>query len=104
MTTIATNLVLGAVPLEHALAVAAALFVLGLVGVMVRRNLIFVLLSIEVMLAGGATAMVAAGSRWGQPDGQVMFLFVLATAAAEAAVGLALVMAIHRRQRLGGRG
>ena len=85
-----------AVPYTHALALAAILFVIGLAGVLARRNLLFVLMSIEIMLNAGGLALVAAGSRWGQADGQVMLLFVLASAAAEVAVGLALVTRIHR--------
>ncbi len=61
-----------------------------------RRNLIFILMSIEIMLNGTGIAFVAAGSRWGQPDGQIMFLFILAMAASEVAVGLALVLRLYR--------
>jgi NADH-quinone oxidoreductase subunit K len=61
-----------------------------------RRNLIFILMSIEIMLNGTGVAFVAAGSRWGQPDGQIMFLFILAMAASEVAVGLALVLQLYR--------
>jgi NADH-quinone oxidoreductase subunit K len=61
-----------------------------------RRNLIFILMSIEIMLNAAGVAFVAAGSRWGQPDGQIMFLFVLAMAASEVAVGLALVLRLYR--------
>ena len=68
------------------------LFALGLIGVLVRRNVIFILMSIEVMLNAAGLAFVVAGARWGQPDGQVMFLFILAMAAAEVSVGLALVL------------
>jgi NADH-quinone oxidoreductase subunit K len=85
-----------AVPYTHALALAAILFAIGLAGVLARRNLIFVLMSIEIMLNAGGLALVAAGAKWGQADGQVMLLFVLAAAAAEVAVGLALVTRIHR--------
>jgi len=84
------------VPLEHGLMLAAILFVLGLVGVLVRRNLVFVLLSLEIMLNAAGLAFVVAGSRWGQADGQVMFVFILTMAAAEVAVGLALVLQISR--------
>lgn len=87
------------VPMMHGLAVAAVLFGLGLVGVLVRRNLVFILLSIEVMLNAAGLAFVVAASRWGQPDGQVMFLFILATAAAEVAVGLALLVQLYHRLR-----
>jgi NADH-quinone oxidoreductase subunit K len=76
--------------------VAALLFVTGLGGLLARRNLIFVLLSVEIMLSASALAFVAAGSRWGAPDGQVMFLFILALAAAETAVALALILRASR--------
>jgi NADH-quinone oxidoreductase subunit K len=77
------------------------LFALGLVGLLVRRNLIFILMSLEVMLNGAGLAFVVAGSRWGQADGQVMFIFILAMAAAEVSIGLALVLRIHHlRQSL----
>lgn len=71
------------------------MFALGLAGLLVRRNLIFMLMSIEVMLNAAGLAFVAAGSRWAQPDGQVMFIFVLATAAAEVSVGLALLLQLY---------
>lgn len=72
------------------------LFALGLAGVLMRRDLVFVLMSVEIMLNGAGVAFVAAGSRWGQPDGQIMFLFILAMAAAEVAIGLALVLRLYR--------
>jgi len=73
------------------------LFSLGLTGLLVRRNLVFVLMSLEVMLNAAGLAFVVAGARWRQADGQVMFLFVIAMAAAEVAVGLALVLQIYHR-------
>jgi NADH-quinone oxidoreductase subunit K len=85
------------VPLTHGLIVAGLLFSLGLLGVLVRRNVIFILMSIEVMLNAAGLAFVVAGSRWGQADGQIMFLFILAMAAAEVAVGLALVLQLYHR-------
>jgi NADH-quinone oxidoreductase subunit K len=87
----------GVVPLTHGLIVAGVLFGLGLLGVLVRRNIIFILMSIEVMLNAAGLAFVVAGSRWGQADGQIMFLFILAMAAAEVAVGLALVLQLYHR-------
>ena len=75
------------------------LFAIGLVGLLARRNLIFVLVCIEIMLNAAGLAFVVAGARWGHADGQVMFLFILAMAAAEVAVGLAL--AIRFRDSLG---
>jgi NADH-quinone oxidoreductase subunit K len=63
----------------------------------VRRNVIFMLMSIEIMLNAAGLAFVVAGSRWGQADGQVMFMFILAMAAAEVAVGLALILQMSHR-------
>ena len=83
--------------MRDGLLLAAILFSLGLTSLLVRRNLIFVLMSLEVMLNAAGLAFVVAGSRWHQADGQVMFLFILAVAAAEVTVGLALVLQIYRR-------
>jgi NADH-quinone oxidoreductase subunit K len=87
------------VPPGHALILAGLLFSLGTIGLLARRNVIFMLMSIEVMLNAAGLAFVAGGSRWAQPDGQVMFLFILATAAAEVSVGLGLVLLLARRLR-----
>ena len=86
-----------ALPMENGLLLAALLFALGLIGVLVRRNVIFILMSIEIMLNAAGLAFVVAGSRWAQSDGQVMFVFILAVAAAEVSVGLALVLQLYRR-------
>ena len=83
------------VPMEHGLFLAAILFVLGLAGVLVRRNIVFMLMSIEVMLNAVGLAFVVSGARWGQVDGQVMFVFILTMAAAEVSVGLALVLQLY---------
>jgi NADH-quinone oxidoreductase subunit K len=85
------------VPVEHALLIAAILFTLGIVGLIARRNVLFVLLSIEVMLNAAGLAFIAGGARWAQADGQVMFLIILAVAAAEASVGLAIVLQLHHK-------
>ena len=87
---------MAAIGVTHGLIVAGLLFGLGLLGVLVRRNIIFILMSIEVMLNAAGLAFVVAGSRWHQADGQVMFLFILAMAAAEVAVGPALVLLLYR--------
>lgn len=84
------------VPMEYGLILAAALFVVGLAGVLVRRNIIFMLLSIEIMLNAAGLAFIVAGARWGQADGQIMFIFILAMAAAEVSVGLALTLQLFR--------
>ena len=86
---------MAAIPLEHGLILAAALFALGLVGVLVRRNFVFMLMSIEIMLNAAGLAFVVAGARWQAPDGQVMFIFILTLAAAEVAVGLSLVLRLY---------
>ena len=85
------------VPMEHGLILAAILFVLGLTGVLVRRNIVFLLMSLEIMLNAAGLAFIVAGARWSQPDGQIMFIFVLTMAAAEVAVGLALVLNLYHR-------
>jgi NADH-quinone oxidoreductase subunit K len=86
-------------PLNHVLLLASVLFVAGLLGLMLRRNVIFILMSLEVMLNSAGLAFVAAGAHWGQADGQVIFMLILAIAAAEVAVGLALVLQLQRRFR-----
>lgn len=85
------------IPLYHGLILSAMLFTLGLVGLIVRRNIFFVLMSIEIMLNAAGLAFVIAGSRWGQPDGQVMFLFILTVAAAEVSIGLALILRLSQQ-------
>ena len=74
------------------LILAMILFILGLVGVLVRRNIIFILLSIEIMLNACGLAFITVGSALKQPDGQVMYFFILAVAAAEMAIGLGLIL------------
>ena len=89
---------MAAVSHDHGLVLAAILFAIGFAGLLARRNLIVALACIEIMLNAAGLAFVVAGARWGQADGQVMFLFVLAMAAAEVAVGLAI--AIRFRETL----
>lgn len=85
------------VPIEHILGLAVALFVLGLVCALARRNLIMILLGVEVMLNAGAVAMAGASLKWQAMDGQAFILFLFSLGAAEAAVGLALFMAARKR-------
>lgn len=77
------------------MAMAAGLLAIGLLGVLTRRNLIFMLVSVEVMLNAAALAFIIGGARWASPDAQVMFMLVISVAAVEAAVGLALILRIH---------
>lgn len=88
-----------AIPLEHGLILATVLFLLGLVGVLTRRNLIFVLMSLEIMLNAAGLAFVVGASRWGEADGQVMFLMILSLAAAEVAIGLGLVLQLFHKHK-----
>jgi NADH-quinone oxidoreductase subunit K len=86
------------VPLGHYLVLSAVLFAIGTMGVFLRRNVITVLLSIEVMLNAVNLTFIAFGRTLGSADGQVIMFFVVTVAAAEAAVGLALVIALFRHR------
>lgn len=90
---------LDAIPMEHGLLLAAALFAIGFAGLIVRRNILFMLMSIEIMMNATALAFVVGGARWNSADGQAMFVFVLTLAASEACVGLALVIQLYKRFR-----
>ena len=85
------------IPMEHGLLLAAVLFSIGLLGVMVRRNIIFILMSLEIMLNACAMVFIIAGAPGGQADGQIMFMLILSVAAAEVAVGLGLLLQVFRR-------
>jgi NADH-quinone oxidoreductase subunit K len=87
---------MGPVPVDHALILSGFLFAIGTIGLLVRRNVIFMLISVEIMLNASGLAFITAGARWNQPDGQVMFIFILTMAAAEVAVGLALLLNFYR--------
>jgi NADH-quinone oxidoreductase subunit K len=86
------------IPLSHYLIVSAILFTLGIAGVFLRRNLITMLLSIEIMLNAVNLTFVAFGRFAGDVNGQIIVFFVMTVAAAEAAVGLALVIALFRHR------
>ena len=88
---------MAAIPLNQVLILAAMLFTVGLVGLLVRRNVFFVLMSIEIMLNSAGLAFVVAGARWAQPEGQVMFLFIITMAAAEVSIGLALILRLYQQ-------
>jgi NADH-quinone oxidoreductase subunit K len=90
---------MSAVPVQYGYYLAGVLFALGLIGVLVRRNIFFILISIEIMLNAAGMVFVIAGAQWGQPDGQMMFIFILAVAAAEVAIGLAIVLQIFHRTK-----
>ncbi|MCV5217434.1 NADH-quinone oxidoreductase subunit NuoK, partial [Escherichia coli] len=72
---------------------------LGLTGLVIRRNLLFMLISLEIMINAAALAFVVAGSYWGQADGQRMYILAISLAAAEARIGLAPLLQLHRRRQ-----
>ena len=86
------------IPLSHYLIVSATLFALGVAGVFMRRNLITMLLSIEIMLNAVNLSFIAFGRYNGDVNGQIIVFFVMTVAAAEAAVGLAIVIALFRHR------
>ncbi len=87
------------IPLFHVLILASLLFLIGFIGVVARKNTLFILMSLEVMLNAVGVAFIGAGSVWQQADGQVMFILILTLAAAEAAVGLALLIRMRKKYR-----
>jgi NADH-quinone oxidoreductase subunit K len=87
------------VPLTTQLLFAGILFLLGLVGLLVRRNMIFILMSIEIMFNSAGMVFIIAGTHWKQPDGQVMFIFILAVTAVEVAIGLALILQVYHHYK-----
>jgi NADH-quinone oxidoreductase subunit K len=87
------------VPLDHYLFLGAAVFAIGVIGVLVRRNLIVVLMSIELMLNAVNLTFIAFSRYLGSMQGQVIVFFVMAVAAAEAVIGLAIIIAVFRHRR-----
>jgi NADH-quinone oxidoreductase subunit K len=87
------------VPLEHYLVVSGILFSLGLLGVIMRRNLLVIYMCLELMLNAANLALVAMSRFNGNLDGQIMVFFIITVAAAEVAVGLALIVALYRKRQ-----
>jgi NADH-quinone oxidoreductase subunit K len=85
------------VPYSHVLILAVALFLLGAACAVARRNLIMILIGVEVMLNAAGIVLIGASLRWQQLDGQALVVFIMAVAASEVAVGLALIIYSHRR-------
>ena len=81
----------------HVLVLSGLLFLLGAMCAVVRRNLIMILLGVEIMLNAATIAFVGAALRWHDMEGQVFVLFIFAVAAAEVSVGLALIIGVYRR-------
>lgn len=83
-------------PINAGLVLSGLLFLTGLLCVITRRNILFMLMGVEIMFNAAGLAFVLGGALNGQPDGQVMLIFILAMAAAEVCVGLALILQMHR--------
>ena len=86
------------VPIQHYLFLGAALFTIGVVGVLTRKNILVILMSIELMMNAVNINLIAFASLLGQTAGQVFAIFVITVAAAEAAVGLGIVIAMFRNK------
>lgn len=87
------------VNIETQIVLAGILFFLGFIGLLVRRNIIFMLMSVEIMLNSAGLVFIIAGTHWKQPDGQVMFIFILAVAAVEVSIGLALILQVYHHYK-----
>jgi NADH-quinone oxidoreductase subunit K len=85
------------VTVEHFLFLSAALFIIGMMGVLTRRNILIIFMCIELMVAAVSVSLVAFAWESNTLDGQIFVLFALAIAAAEAAVGLGIILALSRR-------
>ena len=85
------------VPFGHVFLLAAIVFVMGLICLLARRNLIMILIGVEIMMNGAAIAFIASALRWQQLEGQAFVLFIIAVAATEVSVGLALIVSAYRR-------
>jgi NADH-quinone oxidoreductase subunit K len=86
------------VPLEHVIGLSAILFAIGTIGVLTRRNLIVILMSIELMLNAANLALLGFGRAWASVDGQIAVLMVIVVAASEVAVGLGIVISLFRNR------
>jgi NADH-quinone oxidoreductase subunit K len=83
------------IPIDFQILFAGIIFFLGLIGLLVRRNMIFMLMSIEIMFNAAGLVFIIAGTHWKQPDGQVMFIFILAVTAVEVAIALAMILQVY---------
>jgi NADH-quinone oxidoreductase subunit K len=87
------------IPVEYFVVLSAILFIMGVLGVLVRRNAIMIFMSVELMLNSANLALVAFARQWNDVSGQLMVFFVITVAAAEVAVGLALIIAIFKTKQ-----
>ncbi len=87
------------IPIEYFVVLSAILFVMGVLGVLIRRNAIMIFMSVELMLNAANLSLVAFSRQWGDASGQLFVFFVMTVAAAEVAVGLALIVTIFRAKK-----
>lgn len=87
------------ISLFHGLFLSLILFILGLTSLIVRRNILFMLISLEIMMNAAALALIVVGAYWKQSDGQIMYIFAITLAASEASIALALLLQLYRRQK-----
>lgn len=86
-------------PIQYGMGLAGLLFITGLTGLVVRRNILFMLMCLEIMLNSGGLAFIVAGAQWDSGHGSAMYVLVIALAAAEAAIGLGLLLQFYKRFR-----
>jgi len=84
------------IPLSHGLILISTLFILGLTSLIIRRNLLFMLISLEIMVNASAFAFILLGSYWEQVEGQIMYILIITIAASEASIGLVLLLQFYR--------
>lgn len=84
------------IPLSHALSLSVILFVLGLSGIIIRRNLLFILLGLEILMNSAALAFIIVGAYLNQEDGHIMYVLIITVAAAESSIALALLLRLYR--------
>ncbi|QIQ41211.1 MAG: NADH-quinone oxidoreductase subunit NuoK [Buchnera aphidicola (Aphis urticata)] len=87
------------ISLFHGLCVSLILFMLGLTSLIVRRNMLFILMSLEIMINAAALSLVIVSTYWKQPDGQIMYIIAITLAASEASIALALLLQLYRNKK-----
>ncbi|RJS91319.1 NADH-quinone oxidoreductase subunit NuoK [Salinisphaera sp. Q1T1-3] len=86
-------------PISYGIGLAALLFLMGFAGLVIRRNTLFILMCLEIMMNAAGLAFIVAGAQWQAADGNVMFILIITVAAAEAAIGLGLLLQLQKRFR-----
>lgn len=87
------------IPLSHGLILASTLFILGLISLIIRRNLLFILISLEIMINASAFAFILLSSYWGQTEGQIMYILIITIAASETSIALALLIQFYKTKQ-----